>query len=186
MRQHLSLILDENIVSGILAIRESLGSVISNSQDQSPYLYPHITMAGYDSLSVESLLASVDSFTLNQEVVPICINAIGVFIGQTIFASPNPRISLLDLHHDLQIAIGEGEPSAKWLRPGNWTPHIGLVSPYDEQDFQQIMGSLSKNFDKILGTAIGVYVEHQESEDGSPIGIHKFLFRAYGSGRKPI
>ena len=164
---HLSLMLDENLVSALEELRKDLFAVISNRHMQNEY-HPHLTVAGYESSEAHSVFNSAASFSSGQSAVPITIDAVGVFVGTSIYAAPTPSLGLLQLHTDIHRKADPGVPPFPWMAPGNWIPHISLLSPFDVKDSCCVMECLSRKFSKISGFCIGLYVE--ERQDGVDVG----------------
>lgn len=103
------------------------------------------------------------------------MSSFGVFLGNSIVASPIPNAELLRIHADFHQAIGSTDTVPPWLLTGRWVPHIAIVMPYVRNDIQRIFDYLADNLSTFEGSAIGIYVENSESEQ-HPSSHERYLF----------
>ena len=177
MGQHLSYVFDQDFTDAILSLQATLTEVISNAHEQSPFLYPHLTVAQCDSLRSEELLSSVERLTKEHGVFPVSVDTIGIFLGKAIVLTPIPTRQLLTIHEKLVSEISGKVTIPRWLLPDSWMPHIGIVSPYKNADLPKIMGCLSREFTRMQGTIIGIYVDDERLDSIDMMEERLFLFR---------
>ena len=176
MRDHVSLVLSDDLVAGILELRDSLVEGVSRIDDQLLH-HPHITVASIDNHYDGTILSSVEQFASNQDAIPLDFSVVSVFVRRGFVLSPKPSLELLELHSNLQHAIDMDNHIPEFLRPGNWVPHVTLVSPYTEKDHDFILRCLADIFQPISGFAVGLYVDHHEAEGEYGEDVRRFPFR---------
>ena len=175
MREHISLILSDNLVSGILKLRDSLVAGISNANDQLLHR-PHLSLASFDDHNDPTILRSIEEFSQSQIEFPLTLGVIGVFVPRSIVATPTPTIELLELHRNLLRTIDADRHVPVYLLPGRWTPHVSLISPYVKEDHEFIFECLARDFTTMVGSAIGMFVDHHTANGEYGEDVRQFHF----------
>jgi 2'-5' RNA ligase len=92
---------------------------------------PHLSLAVYDALAPQKLLARLDRFAGALSPVAIGFANIGIFVNgsaATIFLGPVADRALLDLHDSFHRAFADCLAGCiAHYRPGRWVPHLTLA-----------------------------------------------------------
>ena len=70
MRDHVSLILSDEIVSAIVELRDSLVDGLSNADEQLLH-HPHVSVASFDGHNNPILPSAIEQFARNQRTFPL-------------------------------------------------------------------------------------------------------------------
>ncbi|WP_369902279.1 2'-5' RNA ligase family protein [Bacillus manliponensis] len=112
---------------------------ISYYSKEIPSRKPHITIASYENIEVESLIKDMDRFVHSQTSIPITLSAFGTFLGSsTLFLSPIPSNELLTFHQSYHEYFRRynDNPSSLYL-PGKWVPHCTIANHLTEEKFYE-------------------------------------------------
>ncbi|CAM4212396.1 hypothetical protein BAMA_02165 [Bacillus manliponensis] len=104
-----------------------------------PSRKPHMTIASYESIEIESFIEDMNRFLHSQNGIPLMLNTIGTFLGSsTLFLSPVPTKKLLAFHRSYHEYFKRysDNPDSLYL-PGKWVPHCTIANHLKEEKFYE-------------------------------------------------
>jgi 2'-5' RNA ligase len=91
---------------------------------------PHITIADYQDVSIETLTSSMTTFFNRMPPVELDLSVLGAFMGSgTLFMTPTPAKDLIDLHYRFHEYFRKfnHDPQSFYL-PNRWIPHCTIAN----------------------------------------------------------
>jgi 2'-5' RNA ligase len=114
---------------------------------------PHITLASYENINLDLYIKLFTDFYENQQKIDIVLSSLGTFFNSgTLFLSPTPSKSLLQLHekHHKQFGDFNDNPNSLYL-PGKWVPHSTLANRLSAPKLVEAITFCSKSMAPIKG-----------------------------------
>lgn len=113
---------------------------------------PHITVAVASSMPD----AVDDGAAVRFDPFDVRLGGLVVLGGRTITLARLvvPSSDLLDLHGEMQKAVGE--KSVDHLRPGEWTPHVTLARRLTPEEAASCVRLLSRSIEDLVGSAVAM------------------------------
>jgi 2'-5' RNA ligase len=94
---------------------------------------PHITLAIYDEISADDLIAGLSATVAYLSKMTIRFESLGYFeapYGIVLWAAPLVPQQVIDAHESLHSKLGVKTCRDNY-RPGNWVPHCSLAADID-------------------------------------------------------
>ena len=141
----LALNLDERADAAVRKIWRALAERGINDLFDRIGLPPHISLAVYDDVDEEPLIAAVDAFCANTRGVRVTFAAIGVFPGAgALFLQPKVTPELIHLHAEYhRLTEGLGICHAHYA-PKNWVPHCTLGMPLSGTEISRALAEIDE------------------------------------------
>ena len=109
---------------------------------------PHLTLADYADLNIETLNLMLNQYFDNQVQIPINFNGLGSFVGGNIlYLAPTLTQQLVDLHKNYHERFKDfnQNPNSYYL-PDCWVPHCTIASRLSHETMLQAFEYCQKNF----------------------------------------
>ena len=152
---------DEISEQPILNIWRELEKKNVTQAKNNPVIRPHITLAIYDSFNCIECEKEIRQFADNSGLLIVNAAHFGIFphVYPVIFIAPAPNRELMNfqkrIHHTLK---NNADGSWEMYQPGNWVPHITLVTDIEKKNLPaalEICMKIQLPF-KLKTTQIGV------------------------------
>jgi len=124
---------DDASAEGIRSLWETCGSLEATPSMVAMHYPPHITLAIYDEISTNDLIAGLFAMVKHLSTMTIRFESLGYFEapnGIVLWAAPSVPQQVINAHERLHRELGV-KPCRKNYRPGIWAPHCSLATDID-------------------------------------------------------
>ncbi len=109
---------------------------------------PHLTLADYEDINIETLSLMLNQYFDDQVQIPIKFNGLGSFIGgNMLYLAPTLTQPLFDLHSNYHKHFKDlnQNPNSYYL-PDCWVPHCTIAGRLSNETMLQAFEYCQKNF----------------------------------------